>query len=39
MQAINSVILSKETPRNDNFHKLYTQKDTPTDMVFISTKG
>ena len=35
MAAINSVILSQETPRNDTFQKLYSKKDTPTDMVFI----
>ena len=33
--AINSIVQSEETPRNDNFEKLYTQNDTPTDMVLI----
>lgn len=34
-QAINSIIYSREQPRNDNFLKLYKTNDTAMDMVFV----
>ena len=34
-QAINSVVLSRDLPRNDNFVKLYTTTDTAMDMIFV----
>jgi len=35
VQAITSIVLSRELPRNDHFAKLYTSTDTTTDMVFV----
>jgi len=33
-QAISSIVLSKELPRNDNFARLY-RSDVKCDMVFV----
>lgn len=33
-EAVGSVVLSKELPRNDNFARLYKRTDTKPDMIF-----